>query len=68
MSAGGIQASDTLMTEIGILSENALPQEYMDIAAESEPILHEEFIDFVAPILDDDSLTNIRVQKGVWSC
>jgi hypothetical protein len=45
------------MTEVSILSENALPQEYIDIAAETELVINEEFINFIAPLIEDDSLT-----------
>lgn len=61
-------ASESLMTEVDILSENALPQEYMDIAAETESEFNEEFINFIAPLIEDDSLTFISGKKGVQLC
>jgi hypothetical protein len=66
--ANDVKASESLMTEVSILSENALPQEYMDIAAEAEPVINEEFINFIAPLIDNDSLTFIPGKKGVRLC
>lgn len=68
MITNDIQASESLMLEVSILSENALPQEYMDIAAETEPLIDEEFINFIAPVIEDDSLTFISGKKGVGLC
>ena len=66
--ANDVKASESLMTEVSILSENALPQEYMDIAAETESLINEEFINFIAPLIEDDSLTFIPGKKGVRLC
>ena len=66
--ADEVKASESLMTEVNILSENALPQEYMDIAPETESEYSEEFINFIAPIIEDDSLTFILGKKGVRLC
>jgi hypothetical protein len=66
--ADDVKASESLMTEVSILSENALPQEYMDIAAETESVINEEFINFIAPLMEDDSLTFIPGKKGVRLC
>jgi hypothetical protein len=63
-----LTTSESLMTEVSILSENALPQEYMDIAAETGSEINEEFINFMAPLIEDDSLTFISGKKGVWLC
>jgi hypothetical protein len=68
LTASGTRTSDSLMTEVGILSENALPPEYLDIAAETEPMMHEEFIDFIAPLIEDDSMTYLLLKKGVRIC
>lgn len=57
--ASDINKSESLMTEISILSENALPQVYLDIAVESEPDSAEEFIDFIVPLIENDSLTGL---------
>jgi hypothetical protein len=66
--ANDLMKSESLMTEVGMLSENALPQEYMDIAAETESEISEEFINFIAPLIEDDSLTFISGKKGVRLC
>ena len=66
--ADDVKASESLMTEVGILSENALPPEYMDITAEMESEINEEFMNFIAPLIEDDSLTLILGKKGVRLC
>ena len=66
--ANDLKASESLMTKVGVLSENALPPEYMDIAAEMELEINEEFMNFVAPLIEDDSLTFISGKKGVRLC
>jgi hypothetical protein len=63
-----INKSESLMTEISILSENALPQVYLDIAVETETDSAEEFIDFIAPLIENDSLTFVQGKKGVQLC
>ena len=66
--ADDAKASESLMTEVNILSENALPQAYMDIAVETELEFNEEFINFIAPLIEDDSLTFIPGKKGAGLC
>jgi hypothetical protein len=66
--ANDAKATESLMIEIRILSENALPQEYRDIAAETESVINEEFINFIVPLIEDDSLTFIPGKKGVRLC
>jgi hypothetical protein len=68
ISANDIQSSESLMWQVGILTEYALPPEYLDIAAETEPLINEEFINFMAPLVEDDSLSYIPGEKGVWLC
>ncbi|UCH22416.1 MAG: hypothetical protein JSU83_04030 [Deltaproteobacteria bacterium] len=63
-----IKKSESLMTEISILSENALPQVYLDIAVETESDSAEEFINFIAPIIENDSLTFVQGRKGAKLC
>jgi hypothetical protein len=66
--ANDVKASESLMMEVNILSENALPQEYLDIAAETELVINEEFMNFIIPLVEDDSLTIIPGEKGVRLC
>lgn len=54
---------DRLMTEIGVLSENALPLFCLDISGESDPGFNEEFVEFVVPSIDGDVVSHNR--KGV---
>jgi hypothetical protein len=46
-----------LMTNINALSKNALPEEYMDIAVGSDPKIDEGFMEFIAPAIEDESLS-----------
>lgn len=41
---------ETLIAEISMLEENALPEAYGDIFPESEPDLDDEILDFIVPI------------------
>lgn len=66
--ADDLKGSESLMTAIGILSENALPQAYLDIAAETESAMYEEFINFIAPLTENDSLSFTQGRKGVRLC
>ena len=57
-----IAAWDTLdderfMAEVQLLTENILPQVYLDIAGESDPGMDEAFIQFVVPSVEDDLLS-----------
>ncbi len=55
--ADDVKGSESLMTAIGIISENALPQAYLDIAGETESEMYEDFINFIVPLVENDSLT-----------
>lgn len=59
---------DDFMTEISALAENALPQVYLDITGESYSSLDDEFIEFVVPSAETDSLSYDQERKGVKSC
>jgi len=47
----------TLMAEVDALIDEALPETYRYITADDEPRLTDEFIRFVAPLAESDSLT-----------
>ncbi len=49
-----MQEDERLMTEVSLLSENALPGLWLDISGESDPGLDEEFIEFVVPSAEGD--------------
>jgi len=59
---------DDFMTEISALAENVLPQVYLDIIGESYSSLDDEFIKFVVPDLETDSLSYSQRRKGVKLC
>ncbi|OQY03393.1 MAG: hypothetical protein B6I22_11805 [Desulfobacteraceae bacterium 4572_123] len=51
------QDDEKFMAQIRVLTENDLPQVYLDISAGLDYEDNEEFIDFVVPSLDQDSLS-----------
>ncbi|SPD71748.1 hypothetical protein PITCH_A1010018 [uncultured Desulfobacterium sp.] len=57
-----------LMTNITALSKNALPEEYMDIAAGSDPKIDEGFMEFMAPAVEDEPLSEDSNYKGDKPC
>jgi len=59
---------DDFMTEISTLAENALPQVYLDIIGEYYLSIDDEFIKFVIPDIETDSLSYNNREKGVKSC
>ena len=59
---------DAFMTEIGILTENAMPQVYLDIIGEYYVGIDDEFIKFVVPDFETDPLSHYQRKKGVKSC
>jgi hypothetical protein len=60
--------AEKLMTEINVLVENALPQVYLDIAADTNLNLDEEFIDFLIPTNEDDPRISAFAKKGSILC
>jgi predicted anti-sigma-YlaC factor YlaD len=60
--------AERLMTEINVLVENALPQVYLDIAADTNLNLDEEFIDFLIPTNEDDPRISALAKKGSILC
>lgn len=63
-----MQEAEQLMTEIAMLVDNALPAVYLDISAESSTSLDEEFMEFVVPSVEDESLTYNSRKRGVLLC
>jgi hypothetical protein len=56
----------TWMIEVNELSENALPQVFLDIAGQIEPGINDEFIEFIVPTEENDnSLGEMSLSKGV---
>ena len=59
---------DAFMTEIDILTENAMPQVYLDIIGEYYVGIDDEFIQFVIPSIETNSLSQDSGRKGVKLC
>ena len=60
--------TDSFMTEIGILVENALPQEYRDISGEYDSLFEEECMQFFVPSIHNNSLSLDPGRKGERLC
>jgi len=63
-----MQETEQFMTEIAMLVDNALPAVYLDISAESSAGLDDEFMEFVVPSVEDESLTYNSRKRGVSLC
>lgn len=59
---------DVFITEINMLTENFMPQVYLDIIGEYYVGIDDEFIKFVVPDLETGSLSYNNREKGVKSC
>ena len=59
---------DVFITEINMLTQNAMPQVYLDIIGEYYVSIDDEFIKFVIPDFETDSLSYYQRKKGVKSC
>ena len=55
-----MQESESFMSEISILAENALPTVYMDITGESYTGFDEEFMQFIVPSINIDSQSYLK--------
>jgi len=58
-----IESDQQFMTDVAMLSENALPQEYMDMIGESDEDSDEDFMDFLIPSLEDDNVSLITINN-----
>ena len=63
-----MQETEQFMTEIDLLVENALPAVYSDISAESNTGLDEEFIEFMVPSIEEESISYDLGKRGVLLC
>lgn len=59
---------DVFITEINMLTKNAMPQVYLDIIGEYSVSIDDKFIKFVVPDLETGSLSYNNREKGVKSC
>jgi len=60
--------AEEFMTEVSMLAENALPQEYLDITGETDEEPDEEFMEFITPIIEDESWSYDPGRKGGDLC
>lgn len=60
--------AEEFMTEVSILAENALPQEYLDITGETDEEPDEGFMEFMTPMIEDESLSYDSGKKGGELC
>ena len=57
-----------LMTEIRSLEDNALPPFVWDVSAESNLAFDEDFMRFVVPVLDNETLSKVLATRGTLLC
>ena len=60
--------AEQFMTEVSMLAENALPQEYLDITGETDEEPDEEFMEFITPMIEDESWSYDSGRKGGELC
>jgi len=68
ITAREMQEAESLMTEISILAENALPAVYLDIIGESYTGFDEEFMQFIIPSINKEPQSYDPGTKGVMPC
>jgi len=68
MLAREMQETEQFMTEIDLLVENALPPVYSDISVESDTGLDEEFIQFMLPPIEEESISYDSGKRGALLC
>ncbi|MCD6571565.1 MAG: hypothetical protein J7L53_12770 [Deltaproteobacteria bacterium] len=59
---------ERLMTEISMLEEDPLPQLFLDVSAESFSEIDEEFIEFIVPIIEGETLSHDQGKRGDKLC
>ena len=60
--------AESLMTQVNVLVENALPPVYLDIVGETDLSADEDFIDFLVPITDGAPRISTLAEKGSILC
>ena len=68
MLAQDMWEADLVMTEAGMLVENALPSVYLDICVKSDPDYDEEFMQFLVPSIENEQLSYDAWRGGVVLC
>jgi hypothetical protein len=56
------------MTEINTLVDNALPAVYLDISGEGDTRLDDEFMQFIVPTAESESVSHQTLKGGVELC
>lgn len=68
MRAQEMLEAEEFLQQISMLLENSLPQVYLDITGESDIEFDEEFMDFIVPTVENESLSYDSWGKGVELC
>ena len=68
MQTGEVFEPDPLMTEIRMLTENALPIVYQEISGEYDADLDKEFMQFIVPSIDTEPLSFEEEAKRARLC
>ena len=63
-----MQEDAALLEEIRSLEENPLPRSLLSIAVESSYGLEKDFIEFVVPITEDETMSDGKGKRGEWLC
>lgn len=63
-----ILEEEEFMTDVSMLAENALPQEYLDITGETDEEMDEEFLEFMTPMIEGESWSYDSIRKGGKLC
>ncbi len=63
-----VRKSEQFMAEISVLTENSLPQAYLDMTGEYDDEFSEEFLDFLLPAIDHKPLSNHFNKTGGVLC
>ena len=63
-----VQKTEQLMAEVGMMVENALPQDYQDVLTVFETEPEEDFMEFIVPTEEPDSPTTSIPKKGDEVC
>ena len=68
MAANEMLEAESFMDDISTLTENALPEVYLDITGESYTGFGEDFMQFVVPNINESAPASDLGSEGVTSC
>lgn len=60
--------AEEFMAEVSMLSENALPPEYLDMTGETDEEPGDGFMEFISPMVEDESWSYDSEKKGGTLC